>query len=591
MNDTPLPAWDLSDLYASDTDPSLEGDLDAAAARAESLRAAYAGRVAALDADALAALLDAYEAALVLLYRPQMYASLRSATDGLEEGVRALSARVGERATAVGNTLRFVNVELAAADATVFAAWRAAPALSGLGHFLQRARASAPHTLDAPVEAALSTKDLTGRRAWVRLYDELCAGWRFDSPRGDGATGLSLAEVRALREHADRDVRRRAQHAVLDRLSTHGDTLGYIVNTLYQDHRLECTMRGHDDPVGPTLLDDELSRATFDALLGAVEAHYPVAQEFFRLKAKALGLDALESFDLLAPWPGAEPAIAWDEARRLVLDAFGALSPTLRDHAADFFTARRIDAASRPGKRDGAFCAGMIPSVAPRVFVNYNGRPRDVHTLAHELGHGVHFALAGQHQRLLNYWPTSPMAETASVFAEMVLTRALLEGAVDPAARRRLLASRIEEALGTIHRQVSFTRYELEAHAARARGNVPVEALCDLWSAQAQSLYGDAVRRGPLDRWGWAGIPHLIHYRFYCYSYAFGQLLVFALYRLWERDPAAFVPRYEALLAAGGCDTPAALLAGLGVDINDPHFWSEGLSVLSRMVQELQRDA
>lgn len=590
MNDATLPVWDLSDLYDSDSDAKLERDLDAAAATAEALHARYAGRVAALDAESLGSLLGAYESALGLLYRPQMYASLRSATDGLEEGVRALAARVGERATTVGNTLRFVDVELAAAPAEVFAAWRASPALGELGHFLQRTRASAPHTLPAAVESALSTKDLTGRRAWVRLYDELCAAWRFDSPRGDGATGLSLAEVRALREDADRAVRRRAQHAVLDRLSSHGDTLGYIVNTVYQDHRLECAMRGYDDPVGPTLLDDELSRATFDALLGAVEGHYPVAQEYYRYKARVLGLDALESFDLLAPWPGAEPAVTWEDARRLVLDAFGTLSPTLRAHAAEFFTARRIDAASRPGKRDGAFCAGMIPSVSPRVFVNYQGRPRDVQTLAHELGHGVHFALAGQRQRLLNYWPTSPMAETASVFAEMVLTRALLEGAVDPAVRRRLLAGRIEEALGTIHRQVSFTRYELEAHAARSRGNVPVETLCDLWSMQAQALYGDTVRRGTLDRWGWAGIPHLVHYRFYCYAYAFGQLLVFALYRLWERDAAAFVPRYEALLAAGGCDTPAALLQGLGVDINDPEFWSEGLSVLSRMVEALQRE-
>jgi len=582
-----LPTWDLSDLYAADDAPSLDADLQAAEDKVASLRAQHLGTLAGLDPVALASLLGDYEGTLALLYRPQMYASLRSATDSQDEAVRALAARVGERATAIGNALRFVDVELAAAPAPVFAAWQAAPVLADLQHFLQRARAAAPHTLDDRVESALATKDLTGKRAWVRLYDELCAGWRFASLDGSHDT-LTLAEVRALREDPSRDTRRKAQAAALERFAAHGDTFGHIVNTLYQDHRLEGALRGHTDPVGPTLLDDELPRATFDALMTAVEAHYPVAQEFFRLKAEALGLDTLATCDLLAPFPGAEPAIAWETARDLVLDAFAALSPRLRDDARAFFDSGRIDAAPRPGKRDGAFCAGMIPSVLPRVLVNYHGRPRDVHTLAHELGHGVHFALAGRAQRLLNYWPTSPMAETASVFAEMVLTRALLDRATDPAVRRRLLASRIEEALGTIHRQVAFTRYELEAHTARAEGHLSAEALGDLWSAELQRLYGTAVTRIDLDRWGWAGVPHLVHYRFYCYSYAFGQLLVFALYRLWTRDPVAFVPRYERLLASGGGDTPAALLRDLGVDITDPGFWAEGLSVVTEMVQELR---
>ncbi len=588
MHDPSLPTWSLADLYPSDEAPALEADLDAAEAEAQALRDRHLGQVGTLSPAALAELLGRYEATLGLLYRPQMYTSLRSATDSQDEGVRAVTARVGERATAIGNALRFVDVELAAASASVWGAWSSDPALADLGHFLQRARAAAPYTLDTAVESALATKDLTGRRAWVRLYDDLCAGWRFDSPRGDGVEGLTLAEVRALREDPDRETRRRAQTAVLERLAAHGETLGHVVNTLYQDHRLEGALRGYDDPLGPTLLDDELPRATFDALLSAVEGHYPVAQEFFRLKARALGLDTLSTYDLLAPLPGDEPILPWDDARDLVLGAFGALSPNLRDHAAAFFSEGRIDAAPRPGKRDGAFCAGMIPAVAPRVFVNYHGRPRDVSTLAHELGHGVHFARAGEAQRLLNYWPTSPMAETASVFAEMVLTRALLDRAPDPAVRRRILAGRIEEALGTIHRQVAFTRYELEAHRARARGHVSSEALCALWSNELDRLYGTAVTRLPLDRWGWAGVPHLVHYRFYCYSYAFGQLLVFALYGLWERDPEGFVPRYETLLARGGADTPEALLRELGVDITDPGFWAEGLAVVTRMVQELQ---
>jgi oligoendopeptidase F len=220
--------------------------------------------------------------------------------------------------------------------------------------------------------------------------------------------------------------------------------------------------------------------------------------------------------------------------------------------------------------------------------MNFTGRLSDVATLAHELGHGVHFALAGRRQSMLNYYPTTPMAETASVFGEMCLTRNLLAAERDPAVRRQLLAARIEDALGTIHRQVCFTRYELAAHARRAEGMVPTTELGALWSRELARFYGDAVERSPRDAWGWAGIPHLVHYRFYCYSYAFGQLLVFALYRQWDRDGAAFVPRYLELLASGGSDAPARLLAGVGIDVTDPDFWRRGLEVVTAMVEDFR---
>lgn len=579
-----LPTWRLDDLYADLDDPKIAGDLAAVAAEAEAFGARWEGRIEALDGDGLAELLGAYSALLSRMYRPQMFASLSASTDALDEAVKALSARVNEQATAIGNALRFVDVALANASPEAHARWAASPACAGLLHHLQRARAARPHTLDAAVESALATKDLTGRRAWSRLYDELCAAWRFDFTVEGETQSLNLAALRSLREDPDRAVRRRASEAILTRFSEHAPTFAYIVNTLYQDHKLETALRRYTDVAGPTLLDDELPRATLDALLTAVEAHYPVAQRFFAAKARALGLPRLESHDLLAPFPGGDRLVSWAEARAEVLGAFGALDPEIEADARAFFDDRRIDARPRPGKRDGAFCAGMVPGVAPRVLVNFHGRLRDVYTLAHELGHGVHFTLAGKAQRLLNYWPTSPMAETASVFGEMVLTRRLLARETDPDVRRQLLAARIEEALGTIHRQVAFTRYELNAHLARARANLSTDDLSALWSAESERLYGDAVQRGALDRWGWVGIPHLVHYRFYCYSYAFGQLLVFALYRLWEQEGEAFVPKYKRLLASGGCDTPASLLAALGIDITDPSFWARGLDVVTEMV-------
>ena len=582
----PPPRWNLSDLYASVADPALDVDLDAALRLATELGEAYRDRVATLSGIELADMLRAYEGALTVTYRPQMFANLALSTDALDEPTRALHGRVGERSNQAFSQLRFVDIELGRASADVHDRWAADPALATYGHHLARARAAAPHTLSAPVEDALSTKDLTGRRAWTQLYDELLAGWRFSLEVHGEARTLTLADARSLREDPDREVRRRATVAIQNQLAQSAPTLGFIINTLYQDHRLENSLRGYTDPVAPTMLDDELSRPVLDALMTAVEAHYPVAQRYFRWKAANLGLPVLESHDVLAPQPDGDREASWETARAEVLRAFSDLDPSVAELAGRFFTEGRIDAEPRAGKRDGAFCAGMIPGVEPRVLVNHHGRMRDVFTLAHELGHGVHFALAGG-QSLLNYWPTSPMAETASVFGELVLGRNLLAHETDPAARRAMRAARVEEALGTIHRQVAFTRYELRAHEARAAGVMPVEDISALWTAEMDRLYGDAVLRTERDRYGWGAIPHLVHYRFYCYSYAFGQLLVFALYDLWEREGAAFVPKYLRLLASGGRDRPEALLSELGLDVRDPAFWSRGLAVVTRMVDDL----
>lgn len=588
-NPDTLPHWDLGALYSSPEAPEIERDLAQACDIADAFAKRFQGTVAALDAATLAEAIEGYERLLDLTYRPQMYASLASSVNTFDDATRALHTRTGEAATDVMNRVRFFDVELAAVSPEVFAAWRASPVLARFGHYLDRARLFAPHTLTRDVENALATKNLTGRRAWTQLYDELTAGFSFPFEVRGESKDRTLAEMRGLRMDADRDVRQRAHAQVLERFQRESQVVGYVVNTLYQDHRLENELRRYELPVAPTLLDDELPAATLEALMTAVEDHYPVAQEYFRLKARALGLDRLATHDVLAPYPSGERKVAWSDARAEVLRGFGAVDPRLGTLAEAFFTEGRIDAEPRAGKRDGAFCSGMVPGLSPRVMMNYNGRLSDVMTLAHELGHGVHFALAGERQSLLNYWPTTPMAETASVFGEMMLARNLLERETDPAVRRQLLASRIEDALGTIHRQVCFTRYEMNAHAKRAEAVIPAQGLCGLWSRELERFYGDAIERSPLDAWGWAGIPHLIHYRFYCYSYAFGQLLVFALYSQWERDGQSFVPRYLELLASGGCDTPQRLLANIGIDITDPDFWRRGLEVVTRMVEDFRK--
>jgi oligoendopeptidase F len=581
----PPPDWNLGLFYARPDDPAIHGDLDTALAQAHRFAERYRGQVPKLSASELHQALEAMEALIDRAYRPPTYAMLLYSTATGDAQAQALRAQVRERETEVMNQVRFFDVELKDTPAEVLDAWLAAPELSRYWHYLRRARRQAPHLLSEAEERLGATKDLTGRQAWAQLYTELTSSFRFTLDAGDGDPGRerTLAEVRAQRSSPRREVRERALTAVLERFRDHALVLNYTVNTLYQDHRLELGLRRYGTPIAPTVLDDELSEPVVEALMSAVEEAYPLAQEYYRLKAKALGIGDFASHDVLAPYEGAPQRIPFADARREVVTAFGRLDGRFATEAERFFDEHRIDARPRPGKRDGAFCSGTLPSLKPFVLTNYTGRVEDVATIAHELGHGVHFVLAGQKQSPLNYWPTTPLAETASVFGELLLARHLLDryqGSGDREIRRALLALRIEDAVATIMRQVMYTRFEQKAHARRAEGVVPAEEYGQLWATELGRLYGDAVTTSPLDSWGWITIPHLVQYRFYCYSYAFGMLLVFALYKKWEREGSGFVPGYLELLSAGGSLEPERLLAQVGVDIADPGFWRSGLSVV-----------
>lgn len=579
------PTWSLSDLYTGLDDPHLDRDLDRAESLAVSLENTYRRRVSSLTSTELRALLLDYESALENTYKPVMFARLVQATQDRTE-VRRLSAHCTERSTAITNRLRFIDLELGRAEDPTVHTWLNALSLENYRHFLQRTHAQSPYALSAETESVIATKDLSGRNAWVDLYDQRTTAWRFEVTAHGSQKPLSLSALRDLRQSPDRDLRLAAQRALNDTLATEAELFATIFNAVFLDHSHTVSLRGYHSPEAPTLLDDELPIETLDTLMTAVERHYPVGQEYLRMKARALGLDRLAPCDVSAPWPTPERHFDWALSRSLVTQAFGSLSNDFSDRARDFFDRRHIDALPRDEKRDGAFCSGLLPGLSPRVFTNHHGRLRDVFTLAHELGHGVHFSLAGEKQSLLNYWPTSPMAETASVFAESVLARSLLDTERDPALRRALLAQRIEEALGTIHRQIAFTRWEREIHSLRAQGPVSADSMGSLWLKTLRDLYGSTVSLGPDDRWGWVAIAHFVHYRFYCYSYAFGQLLVLALYAQWERDPTEFFPRYLELLSRGGSDSPAALVTALGIDITDPGFWSRGLDVITQWITD-----
>jgi oligoendopeptidase F len=575
--------WDLDPLYAGPGDPRIEAELQAARGAADAFAARFRGRVASLGATGLAAALGEYEALDEQARRPGFYAHLLFAADTQSDVARRLVDRTREAAVGLANALTFFELELKAIPDAAFDALAWDPALAGRRHWLDSVRRRRPYTLSEPEERVVNQKNLTGRGALVQLFDELSGALRF---RVDGRE-LTGEQALSLLYEPDRALRERAYTAFLETYASHGIVWASVLNGLMQDHRIECEMRRVPDPVLPTHLDNEVRPETVGAMMDATERRYDLARRYFRLKARLLGLERLKNTDLHAPLEATAVRVPWDEARTLVLDAFAGVAPELGTLARDFFEQRWIDAEVRPGKRLGAFCASLGPAANPWVLLSYTETPRDVATLAHELGHGVHDRLASR-QRPLDYLPPLTLAETASVFGEMALTRALLDREPRREVRRALLCAKIEDTIATVFRQNVLTRFEMAAHARRSAGPLTAGELGELWWAENAKLYGDAVEMVPAYRWGWSYIPHFVHSRFYCYAYVFGELLVLALYQRYREEGARFVPSYLELLAAGGSEAPDVLLGRMGFAIDDARFWDRGFAVVEELLAELE---
>ncbi len=580
--------WDLGDLYAEPAAAAIERDLDAAEAAAARFAERYRGRVAALDAHALAAALDELEALLEPPGRAGAYASLRFAADTAAPANGALLQRVQERGSVVRNAVVFFQLEWVALEEAHAATLVADPALARRRHLLASMRRYRPHVLSEPEERILEELANTGERAWSRLFDEILAAARFRVQEGGETKELSEEETLSLLYDPERERRRAAAAGLTAGLKQHARVLAFVFNTLVQSKATEDRLRAYADPLAARHLSNEIDAACVEALLAASERAFPIVQRYYRLKARLLGLDTLLDYDRYAPLGAARTSIAFAASRRIVLDAYHDFSPELAELAGRFFERRWIDAELRPGKRGGAFSASTVPSVHPYVFLNYTGTLRDVMTVAHELGHGVHQTLARE-QGLFEQDTPLTLAETASVFGEMLVFRRLLSEERDPKTRLALLCGKIEDAFATVFRQVVMTRFEEKLHAARrGEGELPIERINTLWLEANAPMHGDAVRLTDDYAWWWLYIPHFVHSPFYCYAYAFGELLVLALLRRYDEEGAAFVPRYLGLLRAGGSDTPAALLARLGLDVTDPRFWDGGLALLEAMVAEAE---
>ncbi len=588
------PVWDLSDLYDAVDDPRIAADVTAARERAQALEARYAGRIACpeLSAETLRSALDEYEAILRLQDRPMAYAHLRFSADTADPALGAFLQRMQEARTASTRHLIFLDLEIGKIPETTFADLIGDPRLDPYRHYVQHQRALAAHYLSELEEKLWEELANTGRRAFGRLFSEISSRMKFTLPgeagqREDGSPReLTQSEVLALLYDPDRGTRRAAAAAITAGLEGEQHVLTYIFNTLLQEKAVGDRLRRYDSPEASRHLDNELEPEVVQNVVDVCVRNYHLVAEYYAVKRQLLGLEELTHFDRYAPLLMEKSEISFSEAERLVLESFGAFSPRVLEVTEPFFQRRWIDAELRPGKRGGAFCSSITPDLHPYVFMNYTGKPRDVMTLAHELGHAVHGMLARQHN-YLNFHPVLPLAETASVFGEMLVFDALRSRLESPRERLALLAEKIEDTFATVFRQATMYRFEQEAHRLRREeGELPVERLNEIWQRTMQEMFGQSLRLGEAHRWWWLYIPHVYQTPFYVYAYAFGELLVLALYARYRREGAPFIDKYLALLAAGGSRRPAEIVRALDIDIADPSFWQGGMDLIRGMVEE-----
>jgi len=459
--------------------------------------------------------------------------------------------------------------------------------LQSYRHALEFLRLFNPFTLREKEEEILNRKNMTGRSAFATLFDELTGSFVFPLEIEGKKKELTGSEILSLLHSPDRDLRERAFRAFLEHHGRNSLVLTAIFNALLLDHRVEDDLRGYRGPMHRTHLENEIRQETVDLMMEVTARHYSLAQEYFQIKACLLGLPKLKNSDIYAPLPGVQKSISFADAQTLLLRSFSRFHPDFGRIAAEFFEKKWIDSPVRKGKYGGAFCSGLTPSLHPYLLLNFTGNLRDALTLAHEMGHGIHFYLA-RGQTLLNFDPPLTLAETASVFGEMIMVQALLQEERSLESRQALLCMEIEDIIATVFRQNVLTAFERAAYGRRRDHLLTEEELGDLWWRENEKLFGGTVDMVPEYRWGWAYISHFIHSRFYCYSYVFGELVVLTHYQKYLEEGEKFIPGFLKLLESGGADSPDQLLGRLGLDVNQSDFWQKGFRVVRGLIDELK---
>lgn len=576
--------WNLGDLYAGPDDPQIEQDMKHADQRAEKLSADYRGKLATLDDESLYEAVAEYEAIVEIASKIGSYAHLIWSTDTGNPQYGALLQKATEWSSRLEQQLVFFDLEWINAPDDFAKKMLGSLTLGHYQHWLEATRRYQPHRLTEPEEKILSEKAVTGRDAWVRLFTEIEGNARFPFDGQD----LTQAGILSKLYLPDRDVRQRAAQVITDVLREKLPITTYIFNTLAADKASDDRLRNYPTWISSRNLSNEVSDAVVDALIEAVTSRYDIVARYYTLKKQLLGLDHLYDYDRYAPLPSASGDYQWEQAREVVLNAYHSFHPQAAEIAGKFFDNSWIHAALAPGKRGGAYSASVVPSAHPYVFMNYTGSARDVMTLAHELGHGIHQYLSREQGMLQAHTPLTT-AEMASTFGEMLVFTDMMRQESDPQARLAMLAHKIEDSFATVFRQTSMNRFEHGMHTARREeGELTSDRLSEIWMDTQQAMFGDSVTM--TDNYGiwWSYIPHFLHTPGYVYAYAFGELLVMALFARYRQEGASFAPRYLDVLRAGGSNWPEKTLAPMGVDLTDPTFWQEGLGEIEAMVTQAE---
>ncbi|MFP8489005.1 M3 family oligoendopeptidase [Gracilimonas sp. Q87] len=580
-------SWDLSDLYSSNEDPQLVKDKKKVLEEAEAFAKKYRGKISELPAAKFKIMLDEYEEILDTSGKIGSFAYLQWSTDTGNSEYGKLVAETNELSSEISQKLVFLDVEWLKVSEEEAQKLIESDELKNYKHYLESSRRYKDHVLEEGQEKIMSAKSVTGRSAWVRFFDETLGAAKFEL---DGEE-LSEQEVLSKLHESDRDLRVRAHASLTKKFKDLSRQLTFIFNTILADKSTNDKLRKYESWIDSRNLANQTDRETVDALVESVTGQYELVQRYYKLKKKLLGLDEMKDYDRYAPMLQNEATIKWNSAREMVMDSYSKFHPKMGEITNEFFEKNWIDAAIKPGKRGGAYSAGTVPSVHPFVFMNFDGRIRDVQTLAHELGHGVHQYLSRQQGVLQSSTPLTT-AETASVFGEMLVFQKLMKELDDPKEKLALLVGKIDDTIATVFRQISMNRFEYAIHTARREeGELTTERFSELWMEQQKALYGDSVTLTEEYGIWWSYIPHFLHTPGYVYAYAFGELLVLALYEEYTQRPDGFSDKYLELLSAGGSEWPEDLVAKMGLDITEPDFWDKGLNSFRKMVEEAEKMA
>ncbi len=576
--------WDLSDLYSGGEDPQLEQDLKDALQRVERFASKYHGRIADLSGSELAALLKEYEQILETSGKAGTFAYLNWSTNTEDAARGALLQKLHEHSSQLQQKLLFFELEWANVEERKAQKQMSDPALDHFRFWLVLARRYRPHLLSEAEEKILAEKEITGRNAWVRFFDEVHSGARYTL----GDEKLPQQSILSKLYEPERGAREKAAEAFTAGLKSMRRVSTYIFNNILVDKASDDRLRSYPLWISSRNLANQVDDATVDALVTAVTKRYDIVARYYDQKKKLLGLEELYDYDRYAPLPASSRRYTWGEAKQAVLDAYSGFADPAGKIAETFFDKNWIDASVRPGKRGGAYSHGAVPSAHPYIFMNFQGTPRDVMTLAHEMGHGVHQYLSRKQGILLADTPLT-MAETASVFGEMLVFQKLMALEKDPRARLSMLVQKIEDTFATVFRQTAMNRFEEAMHnARRSEGELTPERFGELWmKTQKEMFQGSVTLTDNYSIW-WSYIPHFVHSPGYVYAYAFGELLVLALYARYLETKESFPEAYLKLLESGGSDWPEELVKPLGVELKESAFWDRGLGMIEELVRQAE---